>query len=149
MATLKPLPVGFQTFRDLINGGFLYVDKTRLIYELIRNPKGVYFLARPRRFGKSLLVSTLEEIFLGNRDFFQGLWLNESPYGWEKHPVFRIDFSREPIHSAQDLTEGIQRILRRIATAYGLTLPEGPYHAQWQDLIETLAVEKQVVVLID
>lgn len=149
MATLKPLPVGFQTFRDLINGGFLYVDKTRLIYELIRNPKGVYFLARPRRFGKSLLVSTLEEIFLGNRDFFQGLWLNDSPYGWEKHPVIRIDFSREPIHSAQDLTEGIQRILRRIATAYGITLPEGPYHAQWQDLIETLAVEKQVVVLID
>ena len=50
---LKPLPVGIQTFRDIINGGFLYVDKTRYIYELIRHSKGVYFLSRPRRFGKS------------------------------------------------------------------------------------------------
>ena len=57
---LKPLPVGIQTFRDIIDGGFLYIDKTRYIYELIRYPKGVYFLSRPRRFGKSLLISTLE-----------------------------------------------------------------------------------------
>ena len=149
MKTLKPLPVGFHTFRDLINGGFLYVDKTRLIYELIRNHKGVYFLARPRRFGKSLLVSTLEEIFLGNRALFQGLWLDQSPYSWEKHPVIRIDFSSEPVRSAQELTEGIQRILGRIAAEQGITLPAGPYHAQWQDLIRLLAVEKQVVVLID
>ena len=149
MNELKPLPVGFHTFRDLINGGFLYVDKTRLIYELIRNHKGVYFLARPRRFGKSLLVSTLEEIFLGNRTLFQGLWLDQSPYNWEKHPVIRIDFSSEPVRSAEELTEGIQRILGRIAADQGITLPAGPYHAQWQDLIRLLAVEKQVVVLID
>ncbi|MCE7981200.1 MAG: hypothetical protein DYG89_08425 [Caldilinea sp. CFX5] len=146
METRKPLPVGFHTFRDIINGGFLYVDKTRLIYELIRYPKGVYFLARPRRFGKSLLISTLEEIFRGNRGLFEGLWLYDSPYGWEKHPVIRIDFSSEPARSAQELTEGIQRILGRIATAYGLTLPAGPYYAQWQDLIRLLAVEKQKVL---
>jgi hypothetical protein len=57
---LKPLPVGIQTFSDIINGGFLYVDKTRWVYELVKYPKGVYFLARPRRFGKSLLISTLK-----------------------------------------------------------------------------------------
>jgi hypothetical protein len=60
---LKPLPVGIQTFRDLIEGGFLYIDKTHHIYEMIRYSKGVYFLSRPRRFGKSLLISTLDEIF--------------------------------------------------------------------------------------
>ncbi|MCL4870205.1 MAG: AAA family ATPase [Anaerolineae bacterium] len=55
---LQPVPIGVQTFRDIIRGGFLYVDKTPWIYELIRQSKGVYFLARPRRFGKSLLLST-------------------------------------------------------------------------------------------
>ncbi|MFN8493175.1 MAG: AAA family ATPase [Caldilineaceae bacterium] len=146
---LKPLPVGLQTFRDLIGGGFLYVDKTTLIYELIRNPKGVYFLARPRRFGKSLLVSTLEEIFLGNRELFQGLWLYDSPYVWEKHPVVRIDFSLEPVKSAQELMESIQRAVRRVAMEYAVTLQDGPYYAQWQELIYRLAAEKHAVVLID
>ncbi|MGB0389777.1 MAG: AAA family ATPase, partial [Ardenticatenaceae bacterium] len=62
---LKPLPLGFSTFSDLIQGGYLYIDKTKWIYEMVRYPKGLYFLSRPRRFGKSLMVSTLEEIFLG------------------------------------------------------------------------------------
>ena len=56
---LKPLPVGIQTFGDIVRGGFLYVDKMRWIHDLVRYPKGVYFLSRPRRFGKSLLLSTL------------------------------------------------------------------------------------------
>ena len=59
---LKPLPIGNQTFRDVVNGRYLYADKTKWIYELIRYPKGVYFLARPRRFGKSLLISFLATI---------------------------------------------------------------------------------------
>ncbi len=73
---LKPLPIGNQTFRKIIQGGYLYVDKTQHIYELIRYPTGVYFLSRPRRFGKSLLISTLDEIFQGNKELFKGLWLH-------------------------------------------------------------------------
>ena len=149
METLKPLPVGLQTFRDLMRGGFLYVDKTALIYELIRSAKGVYFLARPRRFGKSLLVSTLEEIFLGNQELFQGLWLSASPYRWEKFPVIRIDFSLEPVKSAQEMEKSIQRTVQRIARENNVTLQDGPYYAQWQDLIYQLGAEKQVVVLVD
>jgi hypothetical protein len=68
---LKPLPTSIQTFCDLINGGYLYIDKTKYLYELIRDPKGVYFLARPRRFGKSPLISTLDEIFQGNKELSQ------------------------------------------------------------------------------
>lgn len=149
MTILKPLPAGFHTLRDIIQGGFLYIDKTRLIYELIETRKGVYFLSRPRRFGKSLLVSTLEEIFLGNKELFKGLWLYDSPYQWEKHPVIRIDFSGEPVKTAQELIQSIQRILGRIAARHGITLEEGPYYAQWQDLIRGLAKENRVVVLID
>ena len=91
---LKPLPVGIQTFGDIIRGGFVYVDKTRWIYALVRYPKGVYFLSRPRRFGKSLLLSILEAIFRGRRELFAGLWLDESDYAREEHPVVRVDFSQ-------------------------------------------------------
>ncbi len=86
---LKPLQASTYTFRDLIEGGFLYVDKTQYIYELIRYAKGVHFLSRPRRFGKSLLISTLAEIFRGNKELFQGLWLYESDYQWQTYPVIR------------------------------------------------------------
>ncbi len=68
---LKPLPVGIQTFRKLVEQGYLYVDKTREIYRLLTEGE-VYFLSRPRRFGKSLLLSTLEAIFLGQRELFSG-----------------------------------------------------------------------------
>ena len=83
----KPLQPSTSTFRDLINGGYLYVDKTRHIYELVRGSKGVYFFARPRRFGKSLFISTLDVVFRGNRELFKGLWINDSDYQWEAHPV--------------------------------------------------------------
>jgi hypothetical protein len=87
----KPLPVGIQTFRDIIDGGFLYIDKTRSIYPLIRYSKGVYFLSRPRRFGKSLLISTLEEIFTGRRGRFRGLWLmdaGDTADGYRKRALY-------------------------------------------------------------
>lgn len=67
----KPVQASSYTFRDIIEGGFLYVDKTRTIYDLVRYSKGVYFLARPRRFGKSLLISTLAEIFQGNQKLLE------------------------------------------------------------------------------
>ena len=146
---LKPLPIGIQTFRDIIKGGFLYVDKTQYIYELIRSPKGVYFLSRPRRFGKSLLVSTLAEIFAGNRELFQGLWLYDSPYNWEKHPVIRIDFSLYQVKSAAELQRSIKTHLRRIAREHQVSLGEGEYHEQFAELILELAAQKQVVILID
>jgi len=75
MRELKFLPVSTASFRDIIKGDFLYVDKTEVIYKLIEPAKGAYFLSRPRRFGKSLLISTLEELFQGNRELFQGLWI--------------------------------------------------------------------------
>ena len=99
---LQPLPIGEQTFRKVSEGGYLYVDKTRYIYELIRYPSGVYFLARPRRFGKSLLISTLEEIFLGNKELFRGLWLYASDYQWAAHPVILLDFSRHSVKNADE-----------------------------------------------
>ncbi|MEM7496126.1 MAG: AAA family ATPase, partial [Myxococcota bacterium] len=93
--TAKPLPVGLQEFRDLIQEGCVYVDKTRNIHELLSAPKCPYFLARPRRFGKSLLISTLEALFQGKQELFKGLWIGkEGRWDWsKKHPVIRLDMS--------------------------------------------------------
>ncbi len=120
---LKPLPIGIQTFRDIIQGGCLYVDKTRWIYDLIRHPKGLYFLSRPRRFGKSLLISTLDEVFQGNRDLFMGLWLYDSPYQWQPHPVIRIDFSLKSVKSAEELRQTISWYLGMQAQRCQVSIP--------------------------
>lgn len=121
MPMLKPLPVGLYTLRDLIEGGFLYVDKTRWIYELVRYNKGIYFLSRPRRFGKSLLM-ILSEIFRGNRDLFQGLWLYDSPYDWKEHPVIHLDFSQYTAENAEQLKSIIKGYLQDVAFDHGITL---------------------------
>ena len=70
---MQPLPIGIQTFKDLQEGNYLYVDKTKQLYPLIENSSGAYFLSRPRRFGKSLTLSVLDEIFSDNKDLFKGL----------------------------------------------------------------------------
>ncbi len=145
----QPVQASSYTFRDIIAGGFLYVDKTRYLYDLIRYRKGVYFLARPRRFGKSLMISMLDEIFQGNKTLFRGLWLYESDYDWQTYPVIRIDFSRHQIRNVEELEIRIQRHLTQIAQYYEVTLDEGPFDIQLEDLILKLAKEKQVVILID
>lgn len=146
---LKPLPIGIQTFRDIINGGYLYIDKTRWIYELIRYSKGAYFLSRPRRFGKSLLISTLDEIFHGRRDLFQGLWLYNSPYEWKQHPIIRLDFSQNPIKNAAELQETITHWIQGVADQHQVTLREAPYYLLFADLIQQLSRQNQVVILVD
>jgi hypothetical protein len=83
---LRKYPIGLQDFKGIIEDGFMYVDKTRLIHTLIGSGK-YYFLSRPRRFGKSLLLSTIGEIFRGSQELFKGLWI-EDQWNWEqKHPV--------------------------------------------------------------
>lgn len=145
---LKPLPTSIQTFKDLINGRFLYIDKTQDIYELIQGQKGVYFLARPRRFGKSLLISTLAEIFNGNKALFQGLWLYDSPYQWQSYPVIRIDFSRHAVKNAANLEQVIDYFLEGIAEENNITLRGFDYQSRFDNLILQLGRDRQVVILV-
>lgn len=146
---LKPLPVGIQTFSDIIEGGYLYVDKTPLIYELIRYPKGTYFLSRPRRFGKSVLVSTLNEIFSGNKELFKGLDLYDSDYRWHEHPVIRIDFSLRVVSNAEQFEKTLDYFLQEIADANSLTLRGFDYQTRFANLIAQLGKRDRVVILID
>ena len=84
-------PIGIQTFEEIINGKYVYADKTDLVYNLAQSH--VCFLSRPRRFGKSLLVSTLEAYFSGKKELFRGLKIEELEQEWTEYPVFRVDFA--------------------------------------------------------
>lgn len=86
-------PLGIQTFKNIIEGNYVYVDKTDLIYELVHEKK-YCFLSRPRRFGKSLLVTTLQAYFEGKKELFKGLKLEALEKDWEKHPVIHLDLSK-------------------------------------------------------
>lgn len=98
--TFRRYPIGIQNFEDLRNNNCVYVDKTALIYQLANTDK-VYFLSRPRRFGKSLLVSTLEAYFSGKKELFTGLALERLEQEWTVYPVFHLDFSKTKYTSIQ------------------------------------------------
>ncbi len=95
----KNLPVGVQDFESLIHDGYLYVDKTEQIWRLTHSGRH-YFLARPRRFGKSLLLSTIEAYFEGKKDLFEGLYIQQQERDWINYPIFHIDLSPENYSSA-------------------------------------------------
>jgi hypothetical protein len=107
-STLK-LPIGIQSFEKMRTEGFAYVDKTQFIANLVQNGS-YYFLSRPRRFGKSLLLDTLDCAFSSKRDLFKGLFLDDPKSGWDwsrKYPVIRIDWSAFPVRTPQDLNAAI------------------------------------------
>ena len=135
MASKRKYPVGIQSFEKLRTDGYVYVDKTPLVYKMITEGKP-YFLNRPRRFGKSLLCSTLEAVFLGRRELFEAfttddgleqprLFIATTDWRWEPHPVIRFDFSRGKVYTVAALEEMIDLTLRKHEREYGLTPREG------------------------
>lgn len=146
---MKNLPVGIQTFRDMIEKDYLYVDKTKQIYDLFAKGGRYYFLSRPRRFGKSLLISTLAEIFSGNRSLFKGLWIHDR-IEWTQYPVIHIDFSKIDYETPEKLKESIKKFLDETAASYGETLDaEKSYKESFVELIEKLSSKGRVVILVD
>ncbi|MDR2302039.1 MAG: AAA family ATPase, partial [Deltaproteobacteria bacterium] len=89
---LKKLPVGLADFQEIRDGDYVYADKTELLYNLLQSDSP-YFLSRPRRFGKTLLVDTLKHILLGHRELFKGLWIDESDYDWTPYPVIHLSLA--------------------------------------------------------
>ncbi|HRG48949.1 MAG TPA: AAA family ATPase [Leptospiraceae bacterium] len=146
---MKSLPIGIQTFRDIRDGKYVYIDKTKLIYELVKDHKGVYFLSRPRRFGKSLTLSTLKEIFEGNKELFQGLWIYGAEYDWKKYPIIRLDFSKQKAENKAELKKFIVDQLDYIAKENKITLVKEDYFARFEELIKILSERGKIVILID
>lgn len=147
---MKPLPLNVQTFSKIIAGDYLYADKTKEIAKLLKAPHGYYFLSRPRRFGKSLLISTLEEIFKGNKELFKGLNIYDK-IDWKEYPVVRIDFSKITHKNGEELEKALMTHFDSVAEDYGLSLVQSQMKEKWTELIQKL-YEKSgmpVVLLID
>ncbi|MDY4552709.1 MAG: AAA family ATPase, partial [Parabacteroides sp.] len=113
-------PIGIQSFEQIRNDGYVYVDKTDLIYQLVTTGK-IYFLSRPRRFGKSLLISTLEHYFLGHKELFKGLAIEQLEQEWLEYPVFHIDFNGTDFTQAGKLEEKMEGAVTTWEEIYGRT----------------------------
>lgn len=140
-----------QSFKELRSNDCIYVDKTREIYNLASCNK-YYFLSRPRRFGKSLLVSTLEEFFSGNRELFEGLAIDSLlPGEWPRHPVFHFDFSRQSYFSTEDLPAILNEILGEYEKIYGRDNAQITHAQRFGGLIDRAYEQtgQRVVILID
>jgi len=147
---MKRLPVGIQTFRTLRENDCVYADKTQFVYELIEEGN-YFFLSRPRRFGKSLLLDTIAEVFLGNRSLFHDLWIDSSDYAWERHPVIRLDMTQMSVISASDLNTSLMTYMRDIAGRESLSLSGQSAPVFFSQLIVALHEKygRKVVVLVD
>lgn len=142
-------PIGIQTFDKIIEGGFVYVDKTDLVYKLTRG--NTFFLGRPRRFGKSLLVSTLECYFKGRKELFKGLAMEKLETEWKEHPVFHIDFSTGNYLNDGALEEVLTSSIADWEAQYGVTQVGNDLSLRFKKVLHA-AHEKTglgVVVLID
>lgn len=147
---LQILPIGKQTFADIREENLLYVDKTGYIHTMITQGSR-YFLSRPRRFGKSLTLTTLESIFQGKKELFNGLAIAKTDYAWPVYPVVRLDMKYMAKSDIQNIERSIFVRLQEIASAYDITLPE-----EASDLVLDILITKlhqktgrKVVVLID
>lgn len=146
----RKYPIGIQTFSEVIRGGYVYVDKTDLVWQLAHYAKFI-FMSRPRRFGKSLLTSTLESYFRGDRELFEGLKIMGLEQEWEQYPVLRFDLSGAKHLKPEGVSAELSRLLDKMETVYGVNPKETTPGMRLAGLIDRAYAQtgKQVAVLID
>jgi len=145
---MQKLPLGIQTFRELREENYLYVDKTEYMYKLVTEGKN-YFLSRPRRFGKSLTISTLETLFKGEKDLFKDLYIYDKEWEWKKWPILHFDFSElSEEQNPEDLKILIKQTLDVTIREFQLEIPpELPYNMYFRSILKQLP--EKAVILID
>ncbi|MCF0242268.1 MAG: AAA family ATPase, partial [Treponema sp.] len=143
-------PVGIQTFSEIIEDGYVYVDKTEIIYNMTQKYKFVFF-GRPRRFGKSLLVSTMKEYFSGNRELFKGLKIDSLEAKWEKYPVLTFNMSSLKRDTVSEIKSGLSFKLDEYEKKYDITEKASEINDRFTNLIKIAHKKtgKKVVILID
>ena len=144
-------PIGIQTFEEIRRLGMFYVDKTEYVYHMTHTSGKYFFLSRPRRFGKSLLVSTFQSYFEGRKDLFEGLALEKQETEWTEYPVLHFDMSRGKHLDKDALNRYLLDIIEKQERIYGVGSAKPDVNIRFTDLIETVyrKTGKQVVVLID
>jgi hypothetical protein len=147
---MKKLPVGIQSFKKIIEGNYVYADKTNFIYDLVTSAS-YYFLSRPRRFGKSLLLDTIGEVFKGSKELFKGLWIYDSGYDFKAHPVIRFDMSNIANETPKILNDSLLFELRSQIKREELDIPVSNPADMFKNLIIDLhkKYNQKTVVLID
>lgn len=159
MSETRVMPIGAQSFEVLRSNQCVYVDKTRYVYQLISQSR-VYFLSRPRRFGKSLLLSTLDAYFSGKQELFKGLYLEQAELefaacekreAWQQYPVLYLDLNAERYAQPHDLENALNTHLVRWEQRYGKEASEATFSSRFMGVIRRAyeQTERQVVVLID
>ena len=135
----------------MITGNYVYVDKTELIYNLFSGGRRLFFLSRPRRFGKSLFISLLKELFSGNKQLFTETWIGKQGiYNWQEYPVIQLDFSHLSTKNAQEFEESLKRSLDLIGKKFDIDVSyEDLLTIKLQILVQNLAQKNKVVILID
>ena len=146
---MKDITSSVYSFEKLRQEGYLYVDKTEYIWNLINPAGGSYFLSRPRRFGKSLTVSTLKAIFEGKKELFQGLAIYDKPYDWKKYPVIHLDLNGWNFNTHDELRSSLCGLVRESAEDHHIELQEDVPEKMFRQLIRTLASVSPVVILLD
>ena len=143
-------PIGVQSFEEMRTDTWLYVDKTRYVHDLVSNGK-YYFLSRPRRFGKSLLISTLEAYFLGRRELFKGLAIESLADDWEPRPVIHIDLNASKYTEEKDLNELIGLQLRHLEERYGLERKGLSVASRFAQLVKAAYAQtgRKMAILVD
>ena len=146
----RKLPIGIQTFEKLREGGFLYVDKTAMVYQ-IASTSTPYFLSRPRRFGKSLLLTTFEAYFQGKKELFRGLAIEKLETEWKEYPVLHLDLNARKYMCGADLVAMLNQHLEQWERTYGLEAEERSPEERFAVVIRRAYEQtgRQVVVLID
>ena len=150
MEQMRKLPIGIQTFEEIRKDNYLYVDKTALVYQ-IANVGKPYFLSRPRRFGKSLLLSTFESYFQGRKDLFKGLAIEKLETKWEEHPVLHLDLNARKYETVADLLAMLNQYLEKWEQKYGTERQNRSPEERFAYVIERAyeSTGKQAVVLVD
>ena len=148
--SIRLYPIGIQNFEKLRNDGYLYVDKTALIHRLVTTGS-YYFLSRPRRFGKSLLISTLQAYFEGKKELFAGLAMEQLEQKWTVHPVLRLDLNTEQYDAPEKLLNKINRVLLAWEELYGAVEAETSIAMRFEGVIERAyrKTGERVVILVD
>ena len=143
-------PIGIQDFAQIIQDGYVYVDKTDLVYKLATEGK-VYFLSRPRRFGKSLLISTLKYYFLGRKELFKGLAIDKLEKQWAEYPVFHISFSNGNFTDGKILRQILEDYIAEIETVYGKNPNANTIGGRFASVLKAAHKKtgRRAVVLID
>lgn len=143
----RKYPIGLQSFREIQEGEYLYIDKTEVVYQLVETGK-YYFLSRPRRFGKSLLLDTIEELFTGSHELFERLWIH-GQWNWERtNPVIHFNFAGMGV-TELGLRPAIFKALHENAQRLGVTLTDTSIDQQFKELIIKASAKGNVVILID